>query len=251
MLRTLFAAALVAAAAPALAQEPVTVPGQAPHAAERAGDYPYQLFVPPGYATDKRQRWPVLIFLHGSGERGDDLAQVTKWGPPHVLAHHPGTPMLVLSPQLQADADWDVAKLDRLLADVRRQYRVDPSRIYLTGLSLGGIATWRWALARPDLFAAVAPVAARRAMDASTPAGGADACRIAALPIWAFHGDDDGAVPPMGNFQMVEAVRACHGPVKPRFTIYPATDHFSWVPAYDDPALWRWFAEQRRATPAP
>lgn len=236
-------AALIAAAAPAVAQDPVSAAGQAPHAAYRAGDYPFQLFVPAGYEADRQARWPVLIFLHGSGERGSDLPAVTKWGPPHVVARHPGTPMLVVSPQLPAGQDWDVAALDRLLADLRKQYRIDARRIYLTGLSLGGMASWRWALARPELFAAVAPVAAMTPTD--------QACRLKDLPVWAFHGDDDGAVPVRGDFEMVEAIRACHGTPKPRLTVYPATDHFSWVPAYDDPAFWRWIAEQRRVTPAP
>lgn len=230
------AAALLALSTPTLAQEQVVVPGQTAQPASSAS-YPHQLFVPRGYDADRRQRWPLLIFLHGSGERGSDLAQVTKWGPPHVLAQHPGTPMLVVSPQLEAGGDWDVARLDRLLADVRRTYRIDDSRIYLTGLSLGGMASWRWALARPATFAALVPVAAR------TPTEGA--CKLKEVPIWAFHGDDDGAVRMRGNFEMVEAVRACGGSVKPRLTIYPATDHFSWIPAYDDPALWRWLSEQR------
>lgn len=236
----IMAAALLAASAGAGAAEPA---GQTPRPAFRAGDYPFQLFVPRGYDEDRRRRWPLLIFLHGSGERGADLSQVTKWGPPKIVADHPGTPMLIASPQLEAEGDWDVARLDRLLADLRRNHRVDPSRIYLTGLSLGGMGSWRWALARPELFAAVAPVAAR------TPVDGA--CRLKDMPVWAFHGDDDGAVPMRGNFAMVEAIHACGGSVKPRLTIYPATDHFSWVPAYDDPALWRWLLEQRRATPAP
>ena len=240
-MRMLPLAAALLAAVPVGAQTPVVAPGQAPHAAYRAGDYPFQLFTPRGYDEDKRARWPLMIFLHGSGERGADLAQITKWGPPHVVAAHPGTPMLIVSPQLKADGDWDVARLDRLLADVRKRYRVDPSRIYLTGLSLGGMATWRWALARPELFAAIAPIAARTPID--------QACRLRDLPIWAFHGDDDGAVPVRGDFEMVEAIRACGGPVKPRLTVYPATDHLSWVPAYDDPALWRWLFEQRRPAP--
>jgi predicted peptidase len=150
--------------------------------------------------------------------------------------------MLIVSPQLEAGGDWDVAKLDRLLADVRKRYRIDDTRLYLTGLSLGGMATWRWALARPGLFAAIAPVAAM------TPTQ--DACRLKDLPVWAFHGDDDGAVPVRGDFEMVEAIRACGGSVKPRLTVYPAMDHFSWVPAYDDPAFWRWIGEQRRPSPA-
>jgi predicted peptidase len=230
------------AATGASAQTPVQVPGQTQEAAFRAGDYPHQLFVPKGYDADKRQRWPLMIFLHGSGERGADLAQVTKWGPPQIVAKHPGTPMLIVSPQLEAGGDWDVAKLDRLLADVRKRYRVDAARIYLTGLSLGGMATWRWALARPQTFAAIAPVAAKTPIE--------EACELRDLPIWAFHGDDDGAVPLRGDVDMVDAVRACQGSVKPRLTVYPATDHFSWVPAYDDPALWRWLSEQRRPATA-
>lgn len=233
----LVAAALLAASAGAA--EPTGQAGQAPHAAYRTGDYPFQLFVPRGYSDDRRQRWPLMIFLHGSGERGSDLAVVAKWGPPKVVLAHPGTPMLIVSPQLETGGDWDVAKLDRLLADVRKAYRIDPSRIYLTGLSLGGMATWRWALARPATFAAIAPVAAMTPTD--------QACRIKDLPIWAFHGDRDPAVPVRGDFDMTEAVRACAGSVAPRLTVYPDTDHFSWVPAYDDPALWRWLSEQRRA----
>ncbi len=244
----MIAAALLAATAiaPGAAQQPQppadaaapTASGQSPQPAYRAGDYPFLLFVPRGYDDDRRQTWPLMIFLHGSGERGADVQRVATWGPPKIVAQHPGTPMLIVSPQLPADADWDVATLDRLLADIRRRYRVDPSRIYLTGLSLGGIASWRWAIAHPDLFAALAPVAAE------TPIR--RACLLKDLPIWAFHGDDDGAVPVRGGFEMVEAVRACKGSVKPRLTVYPATDHFSWIPAYDDPAFWRWIAEQRR-----
>ena len=247
LIATLLAAAI---AIPAAAQTPPAPPVAAPTAglqvaqpAARAGDYPYLLFLPRGYDADRSQRWPLMIFLHGSGERGADLSRVATWGPPKVIAAHPGTPMLIVSPQAPDGADWDVATLERLLADIRKRYRVDASRIYLTGLSLGGIASWRWAIARPDLFAALAPVAAE------TPIR--RACLLKDMPIWAFHGDDDGAVPVRGDFEMVEAVRACKGSVKPRLTVYPATDHFSWVPAYDDPGFWRWIGEQRRAVPAP
>lgn len=239
-MRWLLTAAALAASVPAGAQVPVQAAGQAALPAYRAGDYPFHLFVPRGYDADTRQRWPLMIFLHGSGERGRDLAQVTKWGPPHIVADHPGTPLLIVSPQLPLapDGTWDVATLDRLLADIRKRYRIDEARIYLTGLSLGGMATWRWALAHPDLFAAIAPVAAKTPID--------EACKLKDLPIWAFHGDDDDAVPVRGDVDMVDAVRACRGTVKPRLTVYPATDHLSWVPAYDDPALWRWLSEQRR-----
>lgn len=211
--------------------------GQTPHGAYRAGDYAFQMFVPQGYSEDRNVRWPLMIFLHGSGECGSDLSVVAKWGPPAVVAKHPGAPMLIASPQLP-EGDWDLAKLDRLLADVRRTYRVDPARIYLTGLSLGGTATWRWAIAHPELFAAIAPVAA------VAPTEGA--CHLKDLPIWAFHGDRDLVAPVRGDFELVEAVRGCFGSVAPRLTVYADTDHFAWVPAYDDPAFWRWIGEQHR-----
>ncbi|WP_413247041.1 dienelactone hydrolase family protein [Sphingomonas sp. 1P06PA] len=209
---------------------------QAPQPAAGKGGYRYQLFVPRGYAAARSQRWPLIIFLHGSGERGEDIDKVRVHGPPKIVADHPGFPFLLVSPLLAADADWDVAKLDALLAAVRRRWRVDADRIYLTGLSRGGHATWRWAASAPDLFAAIAPVSGR-----GDPA---QACALRDLPVWAFHGDADDVVPPVGSFAMVEAIRACGG--KPRLTIYPATGHDGWTPTYDDPALYRWLLEQRR-----
>ena len=211
------------------------------------GGYPYQLFLPRGYGADSSQRWPLVIFLHGSGERGTDIELVKRNGPPKIIGAHPGSPFILVSPQLELVEGnrWDAAKLDALLAQLRRTYRIDPSRIYLTGLSLGGYGTWDWALKRPDLFAAIVPVAARSENAAADP------CVLKDMPIWAFHGDQDDVVDPLKGFAIVKAVDACKGSVRPRMTIYPQTTHGSWVPAYDDPAMWRWLLEQRRATPAP
>lgn len=217
--------------------------GQHPQAATAPGDYAYQLFLPRGYLASGKAAWPLVIFLHGSGERGRDIEKVKANGPPRIVADHPGSPFILASPQLPDDALWDVATLDRLLVTLRKRYRVDASRIYLTGLSLGGYGTWDWAVARPELFAAIAPIAGK--------GDSAAACRIKDLPIWAFHGDNDDDVPTIGSFAMIEAVKACKGATPPRLTLYPGTGHASWVPAYDDPALYRWLFEQRRAVPAP
>jgi len=209
----------------------------------QAGDYPYQLFVPYGYGALRQQVWPLVIFLHGGGSRGTDVARVLKMGLPFVIRSHPGSPFLMVSPQLGEVGDWDVVKLDRLLERIRKTYRVDSTRIYLTGLSRGGIGTWAWAAVRPELFAAVIPVAAQ-----GDPAV---ACRLKDTPVWAFHGDHDPLVPPIGDFAMVEAIRACPGAISPRLTIYPDTSHSAWESAYNDPALYRWMLEQRRKVPAP
>ena len=242
-------AALATVAATRPAPEPVPLPEGVQFARPApTGSYPYQLFLPRGYAADGQQRWPLVIFLHGSGERGSDIEVVKKNGPPKIIAAHPGSPFILVSPQLEVGADgsrWDTAKLDALLADLRRTYRIDANRIYLTGLSLGGYGTWDWALKRPDLFAAIVPVAANSENKAADP------CVLKDMPIWAFHGDQDDVVDPLKGFAIVKAVDACKGSVRPRMTIYPQMTHGSWEPAYDDPAMWRWLLEQRRATPAP
>ena len=196
--------------------------------------------MPTGYAADRTARWPLLIFLHGSGERGDDLNTVKVHGPPKIADRDPAFPFVLVSPQLPANEDWDVARLDALLDRTLKTLRIDRSRIYLTGLSLGGHATWRWAAAEPWRFAAIAPVAGRGDI--------ATACALKTMPVWAFHGDRDDTVPPEGSFAMVRAIRACGG--APRLTIYPDLGHNSWDPAYDDPALYWWLLKQRLG-PAP
>lgn len=231
------ALALCLAAPAALAQSA----GQSPQPAIEAGNYPYQLFLPRGYAADTKATWPLLIFLHGSGERGDDIARVKVHGPPKIADRNPDFPFVTVSPLLGADQDWDVAKLDRLLDHVTRTLRIDRSRIYLTGLSRGGHASWRWAMAEPERFAAVAPVAGRG--DPAT------ACALKDKPVWAFHGDRDDVVTPEGSFAMQRAIRACGGRMA-RLTIYPDLGHNSWDPAYDDPALYLWLLSYRLPTPS-
>lgn len=236
ILLTLIATLLLGTAA--IAAEPPLTEGQTPQPALEAGSYAYQLFLPTGYLASGRERWPVLIFLHGSGERGDGLDKVKVHGPPKLLAGRPGFPFITVSPQLPADgtSHWDVRTLDRMLDLLVKRLRIDPARIYVSGLSLGGHATWDWAAARPDRFAAIAPVAGRGDV--------AVACALKDVPIWAFHGDSDPIVPVEGSFMMVQAVRRCGG--HPRLTLYPATGHDSWTETYDNSALYVWLLEHRR-----
>ena len=237
-----------AAAAPARPVIPPPPPEGVQIVQRTIDSYPYLLFLPKGYGAQPAQRWPLVIFLHGSGERGTDIEIVKKNGPPKVIMQHTGSPFILVSPQLEEGEDgsrWDIAKLDTLLVDLRQRFRIDSSRIYLTGLSLGGYATWDWALKRPDLFAAIVPVAANSENKAADP------CTLKDMPIWAFHGDQDDVVDPLAGFAIVHAIDQCKGSVRPRMTIYPQTTHGSWEPAYDDPAMWRWLLEQRRTTPAP
>ncbi len=235
MMTSLIAAVLISAGSPV-----AEVEGQHPHSAVSSGGYPFQLYLPLGAAAAPAKaptRWPLMIFLHGSGERGSDLGRVKVNGPPKLVEGQDNFPFILVSPQLPADAEnWDAGRLDKLLDWALASLPVDRDRVVLTGLSLGGHGTWRWASERPDRFAAIAPVAGEG--DAK------QACALKDMPIWAFHGDSDDVVPPVGSFAMVEAVRACGG--HPRLTIYPATGHGSWDPAYLDPNLTLWLLEQRR-----
>ena len=196
----------------------------------------YLLALPEGYDDDKERRWPLLVFLHGAGESGDDLSKVKVHGPPKLLASAKRSfPCIVVSPQ-SPGRGWNPDVLLALVDEVCRQERVDEDRIWLTGLSMGGFGTWALAAARPERFAAIVPIC-----------GGGnprDAGKIAGLPAWVFHGAKDAVVPLAASQTMVDAVREQGG--EPRFTVYPDAGHDSWTEAYDDPALWEWLFAQAR-----
>lgn len=227
--------------APLGAAEP-PISGQHPQPALDEAGYPYQLFIPRGLpeqeGDDDPRTWPLMIFLHGSGERGDDIAKVKVHGPPKLADHDRNFPFILISPLLPAQEDWDIVKLRQILEHALDTLPVDTDRVYLTGLSRGGHATWRWGAASPARFAALAPVAGWG--DAST------ACALQDVPVWAFHGDRDDVVEPEGSFAMARAIRACGGR-KNRLTIYPDLGHNSWDPAYSDPALYLWLLSQSRS----
>lgn len=201
----------------------------------RTVDLRFLLFLPEGYERSER-RWPLLLFLHGAGERGEDLERVKAHGPPKIVQTRPDFPFIVVSPQVPDGRVWDSGALLALLDRLTAELRVDPDRVYVTGLSMGGFGTWNLAVADPERFAAIAPIC-----------GGGDwlrACRLKNLPVWAFHGARDDVVPLARGQEMVDAVRACGGDVK--FTVYPDAGHDAWTRSYDDPKLYEWLLAHRR-----
>lgn len=181
----------------------------------------YLLWLPSEYKKDKKKTYPLLIFLHGSGERGDTLDLVKKHGPPSFVESKPDFPFITVSPQCPLDQWWNVEDLQQMLEQILKIYRIDTRRIYLTGLSMGGFGTWSWASKYPDQFAAIAPIC-----------GGGDiqfADELKNTPVWAFHGEADSIVPVKRTIEMVEAVNANGGAA--RMTIYPGVGHDSWVNA--------------------
>lgn len=198
----------------------------------------YLLYLPKDYGVDPQKKWPLIFFLHGAGERGDDLELVKLHGVPKVVDQREDFPFVVVSPQLPEDAWWpcEVEALNALLDAVMAQYGVDADRVYLTGLSMGGYGAWSLATVYPERFAAIAPIC-----------GGGDrrmACVLKDLPVWVFHGAQDDVVPLARSEKMVEALRACGGDV--RFTIYPDAEHDSWTRTYDNPELYEWFLQYTR-----
>lgn len=187
---------------------------------------------------DAAEPWPVVLFLHGSGERGDDLDLVKLHGPPMQAAAGRHLPFLLVAPQCPADHWWTWLQdeLLSLLDEIERDFPVDHDRVYLTGLSMGGIGSWELALRHPNRFAAVVPICG-----ASQPWL---APRLRNVPVWAFHNAEDNDVPARGTREMVAAVQAAGGTATA--TIYDAAGHDAWTAAYDDPKLYPWLLEQRR-----
>jgi predicted peptidase len=199
----------------------------------------YLLSLPEGYQR-RDSRWPLLLFLHGAGERGDDPEQLKAHGPPRLLAEGHALPFIVVSPQCPRGRYWLVPVLTGLLDELCSRYRVDEARIYVTGISMGGYGTWHFAAAQPERLAAIIPIC-----------GGGDpsaACDMKDLPVWAFHGARDPLVPLEESEVMVQAVRNCGGTV--HFTIYPEAGHDCWTDTYAKPDWYEWLLKHRRAVHA-
>ena len=194
----------------------------------------YLLSLPDDY--EKHDAWPLLVFLHGSGERGDDLELVKKHGPPKLIDAGQKFPFIVVSPQCPKNQRWQASVLDGLLDDLQSRLRIDSKRIYLTGLSMGGQGTWTWAAQSKERFAAIVPICGR-----GDRTWGA---RLADLPVWIFHGAKDTAVPIETSEQMVQALKKAGA--DPKFTVYPEAGHDSWTETYGNPELYKWLLQQSK-----
>ena len=192
----------------------------------------FHVFTPAN--AEKAKKLPMILFLHGRGERGDDIRKFPVNGPV-AFAKKNDFPFLVVAPQCLVGKNnkgwWNVNDIDLLLEHVKKTYPVDPKRIYLTGLSMGGFGSWSYAAKHPQKVAAVAPIC-----------GGGNpglAKNYGKLPIWAFHGDKDKIVKLSASQRMVDAIKEVNGNAK--LTIYPGVKHNSWSKTYANPKLYQWF----------
>ncbi len=208
--------------------------------------------------ADTLRRFPLVIFLHGSGERGNDNEAQLKWGVMNFasdenMIHYPA---FVIAPQCPSNMNWSnfnryrtstqmtlqpspskpMQLLIELIDKLKKTLRIDTTRIYITGLSMGGFGTYDAIMRYPKLFAAAVPVC-----------GGGDASKassIAHIPIWIFHGAEDPSVNPVYSLEMLQALTKAGA--HPGFTQYPEVGHFSWLGAYSDPLMIEWLFRQRK-----
>ncbi len=199
----------------------------------------YLINIPEDYKkTDKE--FPLLIFLHGAGERGSDLEMVKSWGPPKIAENDKKFPYILISPQCPKGDWWSsftqIENLHALITSIIENYRIDKNRVYLTGLSMGGYGTWALSCEYPELFAAIAPICG----------GGQPRMtrKIKNIPTWVFHGGKDQVVPISESIEMVDALKKYGGNVE--FTIFPEATHNSWSQAYNETELLKWFLYQKR-----
>jgi predicted peptidase len=176
--------------------------------------------------------------MHGAGERGANPDVVKKHGPPKLVGHTAElNKFIIVSPQCPEGRGWDVVALKGLIDHTLRTQPVDKDRVIITGLSMGGFATWGLLAAYPDLAAAAVPIC-----------GGGDPTKAASykdVPIHCFHGAKDPTVPQKKSDEMIEALKKAGG--TPLYTVYPDAAHDSWSAAYGDAKLYQWMLEQRRA----
>ncbi|MES2790225.1 MAG: alpha/beta hydrolase-fold protein [Planctomycetota bacterium] len=217
----------------------------------------YRLMLPQGYEANGTAKYPLVLFLHGSGERGDDNQKqlIHATGEFATPENRQKYPAFVLAPQCPdgkrwVEIDWtlgahkqlpeDSATIKlvlELIASLQKEYPIDQQRQYLTGLSMGGFGTWDLLTRHPEMWAAAAPVC-----------GGGDetvASQSVKVPVWAFHGDQDTVVKPHRSRNMIQAIKQAGG--QTNYTEYKGVGHNSWAPAYADPKLLEWMFAQKRS----
>jgi predicted peptidase len=226
----------------------------------------YLLFLPKDYLAKARKQWPLMLFLHGAGERGTNLSMVSMHGPPKLVKKSPPVPQnesdearqvreqatkllvenfIVVSPQCPAGQRWENDALLALLDKLITKHRVDTNRVYLTGLSMGGYGSWSLGIRNAERFAAMAPICGGGELIDILLASRAKESKIKSLPVWAFHGAKDPVVPLTESERMVNALKKV-GSKEADLTVYPEAQHDSWTATYNNPKLYEWFLQHER-----
>ena len=195
----------------------------------------YLLALPAEYEKQADQKWPLVLFLHGSGERGDDLEKVKVHGPPKLASEGKDLPYVLVSPQCPTGSRWNSQELAKLVDAVANTHRVDPQRLYVTGLSMGGGGTWSLITAYPGKFAAAIPICGRGDLAAAE--------KLAKLPIRVFVGGKDSERTVTNCQEMTAALKKAGGDAE--LKLYPDLPHDCWTVTYDNPEVWKWLLAQK------
>lgn len=208
----------------------------------------YLLYLPEGYSTKTTKRWALMLFLHGAGERGSTVQKVAVHGPPKMAKEGHKFPFIIVAPQCPKEELWSNESLMDLLDYIEGNFLVDESRIYVSGLSMGGYGTWNLAMNYPERFAAVVPICGGGEILPILLARDHDPNKLAAmktLGIWVFHGGKDPSIPVDESERLVTLLRKA-GCKNVKLTVYPEADHDSWTEAYDNPELYDWLLKHER-----
>ncbi|MGH7944489.1 MAG: prolyl oligopeptidase family serine peptidase [Opitutaceae bacterium] len=213
---------------------------------------------PPDFDDHPQRRWPLILFLHGAGERGSQLTDITRQGLPKLLStdselfpdeievgRDVGARFVVVAPQCSHYEVWNDDEVLCLLEDVRGQFNVDPARVYFTGMSMGGFGVWSIGLRHLRRFAALVPVCGGGRITDVSAAAEMDPVALRSLGVWAFHGARDRVVPVEESERMIEALRGAGVP-DVKFTVYPECEHDSWSASYANPELYQWLLQHAR-----
>jgi hypothetical protein len=195
----------------------------------------YLLYLPEEYGKESTTKWPLILFLHGANQRGDDLTKVKTDGPPELIESGKKFKFIIVSPQVPAGEIWSPDILVWLTKDIIAKYNVDVERIYMTGLSMGGYGTWETAQRYPGLFAAIIPIC-----------GGGDPSQAWTLrhtAVWIFHGEKDPRVPVKNSEIMFDSLKQYNNS---KLTIYPDVEHDSWTETYNNDEIFNWFLDHKR-----
>lgn len=209
------------------------------------GELKYLLYLPQDYNKSSDKKWPLMLFLHGAGERGNDVQRVTVHGPMSLVKQGTNFPFIILAPLCPANEIWQNEPLVQLLDLIESKYAVDTNRVYLTGISMGGYGTWKLGLENAVRFAAIAPICGGGNMIEVILGTWDKGAPLKTLPIWAFHGAKDDVVPLDESERIVKQLKK-FGAKNVNLTVYPEAKHDSWKLTYADPKFYDWLLLQSR-----
>lgn len=210
------------------------------------GELKYLLYLPKEYSAKKKSdRWPLMLFLHGAGERGTDVQRAAVHGPMSLVRKGTNFPFIIVAPICPAGEQWQNEPLLQLLNRVEKKYAVDTNRVYLTGISMGGYGTWKLGLARPERFAALVPICGGGSLIDIILGTRDKTDAFKTLPIWAFHGAKDDVVPLDESERMVKLLKKL-GVKDVQLTVYPEAMHNSWTETYNNPKVYEWLLQQSK-----